>query len=191
MKKIQKTKAFGIVEVLIASTVIMIAIFALASVSQVTLASTSRTMARAQAAHLAQEGIEIVRNIRDTNWIDDRGDTKWDYLVSIDGTAWSEVTRITNPAVADPNYIISYRNNRYFLSASGVGAGESISLGADKFIRRIKIEEVGAQMLNGVVPGGAEADKNEVAFKVSAYVTVVDGPTVVISEILTNWRPNY
>lgn len=73
-------KAFTLIEVVLALflfTVAMAGIFAL--VLQITV-YTSFSFSQLTAAYLAQEGIEITRNIRDSNWLSQREDLEhaWD-----------------------------------------------------------------------------------------------------------------
>ena len=65
----QKLKGFTLIEVLIATAVIALGIVASYVVVQQIFAYSFATSYRLTAAYLAKEGIEIVRNIRDTGWI--------------------------------------------------------------------------------------------------------------------------
>lgn len=64
-----KNKAFSIIELIIAIFVIAVGLLAVYGVSQNILAETIISVSRFEAAYLAQEGLEIVRNIRDNNII--------------------------------------------------------------------------------------------------------------------------
>jgi len=64
-----KNKGFTIIEVISAIFVLLIGILASYTVIQQIIGYTSIVSSRLVAAYLAQEGIEIVRNIRDTNWL--------------------------------------------------------------------------------------------------------------------------
>lgn len=179
MNNINKTKAFGLIEVLIASTIIVMTISSLTFVAQGALTSTSRTQDRTQAANLAAEGIEIVRSIRDTNWIDTASGTDWGKWVFATGT-W----HLINP----PNpYTINFNPSihRFHLLA---GSGELINLNGSKFIRTIQIDTVGG-LLSDV--GTSVGNKSDQALKVTAVVTTPSGAEVKTSEVLTNWRPNF
>jgi type II secretory pathway pseudopilin PulG len=60
---------FTIIELIISIFVLSIAIVGVFSALSVMIILTSDTSDRLAATYLAQEGIEIVRNIRDTNWL--------------------------------------------------------------------------------------------------------------------------
>ena len=72
----QKNRGFTIIELLISLFVLVIGILAAYSVAQLPISYTSVSVNQLTAAYLAQEGIEIVRNIRDTNWL--TPDNNWD-----------------------------------------------------------------------------------------------------------------
>jgi len=69
------SKGFTILEVMVAVTVLLIGIVGIYTAFVRILISTSGISNRLIAAYLAQEGIEIVRNIRDTNWVE--GAASW------------------------------------------------------------------------------------------------------------------
>lgn len=66
---VKMNKGFTILELLIAILVITIGVLGSYSVTQQILVTTISSTHRLTAAYLGKEGIEIVRNIRDTNWI--------------------------------------------------------------------------------------------------------------------------
>lgn len=65
-----KQKGFTIVEMVIAVFLLAIAIIGIYSAFSTIFILTSNISDRFTAVYLAQEGVEIVRNIRDNNWID-------------------------------------------------------------------------------------------------------------------------
>jgi len=69
-------KGFTVLELLAAILVISIGILTAYSVTQRIFAQTIDSANRIQAAYLAKEGIEVVRNIRDTNWVE--SSANWD-----------------------------------------------------------------------------------------------------------------
>ncbi|MBZ9569598.1 prepilin-type N-terminal cleavage/methylation domain-containing protein [Patescibacteria group bacterium] len=66
---------FTLLETIIAIFIITIGIVGVSSLVSQTIGSVTISSQRLIAAYLAQEGIEIVRNIRDTNWLED---VAWD-----------------------------------------------------------------------------------------------------------------
>lgn len=162
---IKKTqKAFGLVETLVASTVIIMVVSSLTVISSVTLRSTDRTQQRAQAANLAQEAIETVRQIRDSNWID-QGTTT---------TNWDSLT-CTSAGLINFNLT----SKRFCLNT---GITESIALNNQTFTRTIVFSDTD-DLLDGTDPNNST--------KVTVTVNTPSGAVVTVSDVLTNWRPNY
>jgi len=87
LKSKNTKKGFTVLEVLIAVLVLTIGGLAAYSVVQQIVFKTFSASYRLSAAYLAKEGIEIVRNTRDTNWIEaenwDNGlaSTNWEICV--------------------------------------------------------------------------------------------------------------
>jgi len=72
LNKIIKTmkKGFTILEVIVAIFVIITGIVGVMALVTQTIGSVSVSSQKLTAAYLVQEGVEIVRNIRDTNWLE-------------------------------------------------------------------------------------------------------------------------
>lgn len=62
-------KGFTIIELIIAVFILSIAVVGIFSAFTVIVVLTADSVDRLTAAYLAQEAIEVVRNIRDTNWL--------------------------------------------------------------------------------------------------------------------------
>lgn len=76
------TRGFTVVETLVALTIFSSAIVFLIVVTAGGVADTNYAKNRLVASYLAQEGIELTRNIRDTNVLSNAGGSGWgDFLV--------------------------------------------------------------------------------------------------------------
>ena len=75
----RNNRGFTIIELMATMIIVTIGVVGAYSVVQQILAITSSASQRLTAAYLAQEGIELVRNIRDTNWVE--------------GSAWNQGPR--------------------------------------------------------------------------------------------------
>jgi len=64
-----KSKAFTLIEVIVATFIITVGIGGVYVLIQKTISDTTLLTGRFTAIYLAQEGVEIVKNIRDTNFI--------------------------------------------------------------------------------------------------------------------------
>ena len=72
MKTRYMKNSFTIIEVMMAIFVLTVAVGGSFALIQQTLVAASLNQSRLTAYYLAQEGIEIVRNIRDSNWLEKR-----------------------------------------------------------------------------------------------------------------------
>jgi len=73
-------KGFTLIEVMLAISILTIAVGGSFVLIQQTLISVSLSQSELVASYLAQEGIEIIRNVRDNNWLEQRAvpSTSWD-----------------------------------------------------------------------------------------------------------------
>jgi len=78
-------KAFTLIEVVTAVFIITVGILGVFGLIQKTIGSASVSPSRLTAAYLAQEGVEIVRNIRDSNWLRQRDDASWPWDSGLSG----------------------------------------------------------------------------------------------------------
>jgi len=67
---------FLLIELIVAVFVIVVGILSVYFVISQSISKIHESSLRLTAAYLAQEGMEIVRNIRDTNWV--KGEENWD-----------------------------------------------------------------------------------------------------------------
>ncbi|MDP2909936.1 MAG: prepilin-type N-terminal cleavage/methylation domain-containing protein [bacterium] len=111
-----KKFGFTMIEVMGAIFILSVGILGSYIIIQNTLALTFSSASRLSAAYLAEEGIEIVRNIRDTNWV---SGNSWDY------------------GLADGSYQVSY--NDYSLSPYSTGLVNYAAGSNNKFRRRITL----------------------------------------------------
>jgi len=77
----KKIKGFSIAEITIAIGIIAVGLIGILSLAPVILRSQNYSVNYLTASMLAQEGLELTRNIRDTNWLDG---SSWDDKLSID-----------------------------------------------------------------------------------------------------------
>lgn len=73
----QSKKGFTLVEAIITIFVVLVGVVGLLTVLSAILISVSVSSSRLTAAYLAKEGVEIARNIRDTNWLERADNSMW------------------------------------------------------------------------------------------------------------------
>jgi len=92
---------FTLLEVMVAISVMTLAVAGSFILIQQTLVAASLGQSKLIASYLAQEGFEIVRNIRDSNWLEQRYDStvSWDEGIS--------------PGESSKDYIADYTDDLY------------------------------------------------------------------------------
>jgi prepilin-type N-terminal cleavage/methylation domain-containing protein len=106
---LNKEKGFTIIEVIIAIFILTVGVLGAFSAIQMIAAFTSNVSSRLAAVYLAQEGIENVRNIRDSNWLEKRDIPGLAWDDSIATTGWETIgkfQRRTAIAKPQPNKIV-------------------------------------------------------------------------------------
>lgn len=68
-------KGFSLLEVIIALGILAVGLVSVLVLANFAISSSAVSQGRLIAAHLAQEGIELVRSIRDANWLEEES---WD-----------------------------------------------------------------------------------------------------------------
>ncbi len=131
-----KNKGFTLIELMVAVFVIVIGVLGTMSVIQRVLFLSSVSYSRLTAAYLAEEGIEIVRNVRDTNWLEARtAENLWYEGLTACGVS-GFITDYTYASQLDPvfpcyaNQYLNIDSNGFYSYSSGVQT---------KFKRRIRV----------------------------------------------------
>lgn len=68
-KNVQKEKGFSMIEVMMATFLVSVGLVAVISLLSAGLRQSTLNKNNLIASFLAQEGVELVRNVRDTNWV--------------------------------------------------------------------------------------------------------------------------
>ena len=163
------SRGFTLIETLVALAIFSASIVALISVTASGVADTNYAKNKFIASYLAQEGVEMVRNIRDNAWISG-GD--WAQFVGAvapciesAGCKIEAKTLAVSPCFGSPCDLLLYDNAGFYTYA-----GENQS----SFIRKITVEEI---------------DTEE--FKITSVVSWNQGTvpfSVSFSENLLNWN---
>jgi len=148
-------RSFTLLEVILAITVLTLAVGGSFVLISQTIASVSVVQSKLVASYLTQEGIEVVKNIRDTNWLKiqpwDQGLEEGDYEADYDDLS---LTECSSPCDYDHDY------NLHFLKIPDQGF-YSYDLGDPTiFKRKITISD------KVDLDGDEEADKMKISVEV-------------------------
>ena len=181
--KNQRRKGFGLLEVLLSAVIIIIILAALVTIGRAALNNNENLIERSQATYFAQEGIEMVRQIRDTNWIDGDNTSKWDTLV------WASSAYTTTDDSKE--YGLQYEQAKFRVLLLESPAGDELTLNNVKYTRKITVNSVDSSDL---IPNGSGTNLKPYALKVTSTVTwnfSGQPKTIELSELITNWRPDF
>ncbi|MFH1656929.1 MAG: prepilin-type N-terminal cleavage/methylation domain-containing protein [bacterium] len=141
-KTSKSNRGFTLLEVIIAVFIISVGVGGMAAIMPSLISGSSINQSRLVAAYLAQEGIEIVRNIRDTNWLEDHYGpvpVAWDegfFPMSFDCTTGCEIDYL---GVSAPPNIGPYTGAK--LKIDPINGYYNYASGQDtKFDRKITVQ---------------------------------------------------
>jgi len=139
------SKGFTLIEVTVAIVILIVGIIGIYTAFSRMVILTSGISNRLIAAYLAQEGIEIVRNIRDTNWVENA--TSWNDGLTTCSSGCEADYKTGTQGEETPlrSYTACYLNidsNNFY----GYSAGNQT-----KYKRKITIEEINVDTLKVTV----------------------------------------
>lgn len=179
MEKINKKNlGFGLLEVVIATGILTLVITSSLALSRMAIKSSVVSLERVQAYNLAQEGVELVREIRDSAWIDNNKDTTWNNVLGSEGNSGP--------------YSLSNSFNHWILQLGQ----EEITLDSKQFKREIFIEnvdpnsDVSSQLSDSGISNtnGEQLKKITVKVRWEEYNSLW---TINVASYLSNWRPQF
>lgn len=115
----KRNKGFTLLEVILAIFVIMVGISGALGVIQQGISYTQLSSSRLTADYLAQEGIEIVRNIRDTNWLEWRTNQDILWLDGIPLGDWEADYKTQNLTQSYAGTYLNIDNSGFYSYSSG------------------------------------------------------------------------
>jgi prepilin-type N-terminal cleavage/methylation domain-containing protein len=176
---------FTLIELVISVTILVIGVLAVFSLAIFTINLNQENMTKIQALELAREGLEMVRNIRDSNW-------KNNYPFNGGVEKWGENLDVSKTVIISPTFsgdipwkvssvVVSEQTRESYRLQKASQGGISV------FTHE---ELVGAEPSNfyryiTILP------KNENTFLVTAIVFWMDKgkeQKVDLSTVLTNWK---
>lgn len=182
-KLIKNQKGFTLTEVMIGIMILTVAIVSATNLLVGLVNTNANNLTTLQAHYYATEGLEAVRNIRDTNWLHNKN-----WLGAGSDQLWQEVF------VAGKNYSVVMENGAFFQGPDS----SSVSFDRLSVVRPWTISDVsGEEVIN--VLGENSGFKRTITIKAHSEDAVLVESTVewtlgtktrslVLAEILTNWK---
>lgn len=160
MMKINLKKGISLVEILIAIPIFTIVLGSLIVASNLYLSTAGDSLKTAQGAYIAQEGIEAVKILRDTNW--------------------TNVSSLTNNANYYLYFDVSSTTNNTWKSTTTASSINS-------FIRNFTLSAVNRDANGRIVTSGGTLDANSKKVTVSVSWKAKNGTTTKsLSTFITN-----
>jgi len=177
MKK-SNNKGFGLLEAVLAIAVLVIVVASTVTLSRMSIKSSAISLDRVQAYYLAQEGIEAVRQIRDTNWL------------SSAGNPWLNDVCVDCYCLAGPEYT----SGNYWQLSTDLEKYKNVVLSNKTFTRTISILSPESGVDTSLKGFGIQNTNNNKLKKVEVKVTWKaynqDWSTVVVT-YLSDWKPTF
>lgn len=172
---------FGILEVLIAAMILVVVVGAAVALGHASLRSSALAAEKTTAYNLAQEGIELVRKIRDNSWVDDNTSTGWSNGLKVNNSEYGEYQLISAPV--------------WHLESVTRGEFEKIKIGEPsiEYTRKVKIDNVNwytAANL-GLDSATFPNDPNKVIKKVTVIISwdsITGSRDLTAQTYLTDWK---
>lgn len=184
--KTKSKKSFGLIETLIACTILIMISGAVLAINVILNNNLQFTRERAHAYYRAMEVLEIVRVVRETNHVDGNDSTNWNSLVCDVGAG-----RVGIPATDGSRYLpasncsISNVNGRLFLFPDRSSTGMIKRVFGTEYSIYLTFENSG---INPDISGGSLNDNSIKAVAVVEWNSRGKQHKVELREVLTNWK---
>lgn len=170
---IKNRRGFSIIEVIISVFVIAVGLVSIIGLIAGSLKESINSRNQTIAANLAQEGVELVRNVRDNNWASGDPDT-FHYLDNSDGCI-----------INYDSGSIDCTSLSYSLILDGSGYYEHSAGTSTKFSRRIKIEGITDKKITSVVTWDGGSFWPDMS---NFSDCTTSKRCVYVQDILTDWK---
>lgn len=171
---------FTIVELIIAIFILGFAVVGVYNAFSVAVVLTTGVSDRFTAAYLAQEGIEIVRNVRDNNWLNNRSWMTGLYGGGVDCTLGCEVDYTTMGTAISPLTMWAGSGRYLYLKTAGFYSYDITNATLTKFRRKVTITSKPLGVINVSV-------KVFWTEKANILNTTIEERNIEVEEDLYNW----
>ncbi len=181
-------KGQGLIETIVAIGVITTGLFSVITLVISNLTTQREAALRYQAINLAREGLELTRNLRDSNWL--QGNGSWDGMAV--GSVATEVAPNFTPTTELPTFVEGgdmriYRTTEGLYLQTGPVGGRASNFRRILTLRQLDCGE--ETVLCDDIPAGEPS--TAIALEVESKVEWVDAGrarNVTLSQILYAWR---
>ncbi len=186
IQPVTNKNGFGILEVLIASMILIVVVGSAVALGHASLRSSALAAEKTAAYNLAQEGIEQVRNIRDTAWVDQQSDTDWSSGLNVNGV---QAGQYKLDKISTGWHLINVAANATDNDFEQLNIGEP----AITFTRKVFIEKVNWYTGDniGIDPVKFPGDPDKVIKKVKvviSWISVTGDRDLTTETYLTDWK---
>ena len=136
-------KGFTLIEVLFCIFILTVSAFGAFSLIQSTLVSSSLNKSKLTAYYLSQEGIELVRNIRDGNWLEKRTVPDIDWNEGLDPDEWEIDYNDESLTAYSGRYLYKENSTKFFAYINIPSVDDEKS----KFQRKITISKLNDNLI--------------------------------------------
>lgn len=191
-------KGFTLIETLFAILIFSAALVSLLTISAKGIAATNEVKNETTAFYLSQEGLEVVRNIRDSNFVVSTSASPVDWMTGIVGTPGNPLCEAAagcyvSFSPATPPVLVANSGSGP-TSTSEIhltGTGQYGNVGADTgFSRVITVEPSNSNQNNQLLAAGGTNGTGE-EYQVTSLVTWTDkgiGHSVQLETFLKRWQ---
>lgn len=184
-------KGQGLLETIVATTIVVVGLTGIISLAGYNLIATNISSEQIVAVNLAREGIEVVRALRDSNWLDKTANWYDGFDdSSSDHTAIPVFDTATNSWTIDygPDSL-SNENTRIYIDANGVYSQSSGT--ATNFKRLLTINKICANNPDGFSSGNCGGGNSTIGYRVLSEVQWKEKEnvrTMAVEERMFNWK---
>lgn len=200
LRKIKEQSGIGFLEMIAAIGVIVVGVIAGMTLTTSNLTAVSASEARLKAANLARESIEVIRNMRDSNWM---AETAWSEGIIQDPDKFRLITEF-DPANGTWSFIdrtadIGQCNNcqLYYHPANGVYTHDSTDGQVTNYRRLVTLrevcwqEEINQELVLSAGTHCSDSNLDWIGWQIESEVTWSDGVgdhSLSVIDGLYDWR---
>jgi len=167
---------FTLIEIIVAIFVILVGIVGIYSLVPKIVSITTANINRFIAAQLAREGVEIVRNIRDGNWLEQRRDSLTPWNEGLDNCINGCEADYTILGEEDP-ILDSYQGRYLYIDSTD---------GFYKYISSPSVQDIKTKFKRKIII--TQPQENKLNVKVQIFWAEKTNPFFELQENLYNWH---